>query len=212
MWRCWSSLSVTLVQIQCPRTRPSPTLRRCGLSVLRPHPRGQSARLGLLWLDAQAKEPGEMARTEMQPLTGGTMFFTSSWNRTFWARAKAKHREKKKKTKRKNTIDRLWHISSYSQHEEPSSGWSTLWKFRAWLPQWRDGVFSFLWSIPIQLIRHTLYLSGLSTDYDFTDVFLSMSVIHSVAARTEVVSQARPPGRRPSRPQMWPIWHFLTWA
>lgn len=42
--------------------------------------------------------------------------------------------------------------------------------------------------------------------------FLSLSVNHPVAALTEVEWQSRPPGRRPSRLQMWPTWSFLTWV
>lgn len=56
---------VLVVQIQFRRTRPFPIPKRCEPSVPRPHPRGQSALLGPLWLDTQAREPGEMARMEM---------------------------------------------------------------------------------------------------------------------------------------------------
>lgn len=61
---------IMVVQIQGPRTRPSPTLRKCGRNVPRPHPRWQNARLGPLWWDAQDREPEGMAKMEMQLLTG----------------------------------------------------------------------------------------------------------------------------------------------
>lgn len=101
------------------------------------------------------------------------------------------------KENQKNTIIRLWHISSYSRHEEPSSGWSMvkilcLITTMAW---WR---IKFLWSIPVQLIRHSSYLSGPSTDHDFTDVFLSLSVISGSSHRGGVAGQA--PGQAPQSP------------
>lgn len=58
------------MQIRCPRTRLSLTPMRCEPSGPKPHPRQQSALLGPLWWDTQARELGEMAKIEMQDLTG----------------------------------------------------------------------------------------------------------------------------------------------
>lgn len=58
------------MQTLCPRTRLSPTPTRYQPSAPKPRPQQQSAPPGPLWWDTQAREPGEMAKIEMQDPTG----------------------------------------------------------------------------------------------------------------------------------------------
>lgn len=58
------------LQIRCPRTHLSLTPMNCNLSAPKPHPQQQSALLGPLWWDTQARELGEMAKIEMRDPTG----------------------------------------------------------------------------------------------------------------------------------------------
>lgn len=101
----------------------------------------------------------------------------------------------------------FWNLE---KHQEPPSGWFTLWKNTVW--DHHDAVFCFCDS---SLYRSyvTPYVGVVQAQIMTLQLPLPiLPAIHSVAARTEAEERSRPPGRRPSRPQMWPTRHFLTWV